>query len=291
MSEPARSGHCYIGLTQWQHAAWQDNFLLRSAHTHVLNAYSRHFSSVEGNTTFYALPKAETVDQWLQESAADFRFCFKFPQQISHQQQLRHCEQETREFLQRIGPLQEKLGLLCIQLPGRFSPSELDSLSRYLQSLPPQFQYGVEVRHPDFFNKRDEERRFNRLLSEHQVNRISFDTRSLFAHPATDPISMKAKEHKPQVPVHAVATGQQPMIRLITPLDWPWAEDYITPWLTKACSWMDQGLTPYFFFHTPDNAEAPALAAHFVERLEQMRPGCCRFSPWQDPRQSQTRLF
>lgn len=41
----------YIGLPQWQHAAW-NRIGLRD-----LADYSRYFNCVEGNTTFYALPK------------------------------------------------------------------------------------------------------------------------------------------------------------------------------------------------------------------------------------------
>ena len=75
------------------------------------------------------------------------------------------------------------------------------------------------------------------------------------------------------------------MVRFITPLDWQWGKVYLEPWIQKAVLWMQQGKTPYFFFHTPDNAEAPALAAYFVERLHQEVPNSCLFAPW--PEQSQ----
>ena len=44
----------YIGLPQWQHAA-SNRIGLRD-----LADYSRYFNCVEGNTTFYALPKVES---------------------------------------------------------------------------------------------------------------------------------------------------------------------------------------------------------------------------------------
>lgn len=285
------SPRCYIGLTQWQHAAWQDNCLERSSHVHVLQAYARHFSSVEGNTTFYGLPKQNTVEQWYKESSEQFRFCFKFPQEISHLRQLTHCQKETLEFFKRLTPLQEKLGLLCIQLPATFGPDCINDLENYLKSLPADWQYAVEIRHPEFFHKGDTEQQLNQLLVSQNCNRISFDTRSLFAHPADDAVSLKAKEHKPQLPVHAISTGQSPMIRFITPLDWQWGTPYLDPWLSKAITWMQQGKTPYFFFHTPDNAEAPQLAAYFVEKLEAALPGCCLFTPWQEQNRHQDTLF
>lgn len=282
---------CFIGLTQWQHAAWQEQLLLRPASASSLSAYARYFSSVEGNTTFYGLPKPESVKLWHNDTPATFRFCFKFPQEITHKQQLRHCEKATTEFLNRLNPLHSKLGVLSIQLPAGFSTEALPVLAHFLSSLPSDFHYGVEVRHLDFFNKGDEEQAFNQLLQAHGINRITFDTRALFAHPADDAISLKAKEHKPQLPVHALATADQPLIRFITPLDWQWGCAYLQPWLDKAVLWLEQGKSPYFFFHTPDNAEAPALAKWFVEQLQQRCPDKVLFTAWQTSRTQQTNLF
>ena len=45
----------YIGLPQWSHPKW-----VRLGITD-LEAYARHFNCVEGNTTLYALPKADIV--------------------------------------------------------------------------------------------------------------------------------------------------------------------------------------------------------------------------------------
>lgn len=285
----AVSGKCFIGLTQWQHSEWHDQFLTQTG-THALQAYSRYFSSVEGNSTFYGLPKHDSVLQWSKLTPEHFRFCFKFPQQISHSEQLRFSKEQTAIFLDCVSPLEERLGLLCLQLPGSFSAEQLPQLQAYLANLPNGFNYAVEVRHLDFFDKADNEKRFNQLLAEHNINRISFDTRGLFADPASDPISLKAKDHKPQVPVHALATGSAPMIRFITSLNWQWGCQFLTPWLKKAVQWLDEGRTPYFFFHTPDNAEAPLLANYFVEELEKLRPGCCLFQAWPPP-ETQTTLF
>ena len=291
MSKPLNKTHCYIGLTQWHHADWQDTLLLRSKYESPLSAYAKHFSSVEGNTTFYGLPKDETVMQWREETPEQFKFCFKFPQTITHQHQLRSCSSETVAFFHKLAPLQGKIGQLCIQLPGHFSGAEIPALSQFLKTLSNEFTYGIEVRHLDYFDKQHHEQAFNRLLNEHQINRINFDTRALFAHPADDPVSLKAKDHKPQMPVHAIATGHQPLVRFITPLDWQWGTVYLEPWINKAELWLNEGKTPYFFFHTPDNIEAPALAKYFVEQLEQRIPNCCLLAPWNENKAAQTALF
>ncbi|KXJ56382.1 DUF72 domain-containing protein [Neptuniibacter pectenicola] len=271
---------CYIGLTQWQHAAWQASILQRPSSEHILKAYSRHFSSVEGNSTFYGLPNEATVETWVNEADPAFRFCFKFPQQITHKNHLKSSDEDTAAFLKRLEPLHAQLGLLCIQLPSTFDDNNLHALSDYLQNLPNAFNYGVEVRNPCFFSKGAAETALNQLLVAHNVSRISFDTRALFNDPSDDPISSKAKAHKPQLPVHAIATSTYPMVRFITPLNWTLGTDYLTPWINKAIQWMDEGRSPFFFFHTPDNADAPELAAYFVQQIEQKRPESCLFTPW-----------
>lgn len=290
MTATRHTPHCYIGLTQWQHAHWQTTVLQRSERS-SLSAYAQHLSSVEGNTTFYGLPKDETIGQWHQDTPSHFRFCFKFPQSITHQQQLRACREELRQFLQKMAPLQDKLGLLCIQLPQQFSAAEIPTLVQFFSLLPKDFNYGVEVRHLDFFNKQNSEQEFNRALLQHNINRIHFDTRALFAHPADDAVSRKAKDHKPKVPVHAISTAAQPMIRFITPLDWQWGTTYLTPWIKKTVQWLDEGKTPYFFFHTPDNAQAPELARYFADEIEKLRPRSCLFNPWLETTLAQDSLF
>ena len=63
-----------------------------------LEEYARHFNCVEGNTTLYALPKADIVARWQAQTTDAFRFCFKFPATISHQAALRNCDDLVQEF-------------------------------------------------------------------------------------------------------------------------------------------------------------------------------------------------
>lgn len=127
---------------------------------------------MEGNTTLYALPKAEIVARWQAQTDDNFRFCFKFPATISHQAALRQCDDLTREFFQRLSPLAGRIGQYWLQLPATFGPRDLPALWAFLDGLPKTFHYGVEVRHPQFFQKGDEERQLNRGLHERGVNRV-----------------------------------------------------------------------------------------------------------------------
>lgn len=112
----------YIGLPQWSHPKW-----VRLGIT-SLEEYARHFNCVEGNTTLYALPKPEIVTRWYEQTHDDFRFCFKFPATISHQAALRHCDDLSSEFFDRLAPLASRIGQYWLQLPATFSARDLPAL-------------------------------------------------------------------------------------------------------------------------------------------------------------------
>ncbi len=67
----------YIGLPQWSHPKWARLGITS------LEEYARHFNCVEGNTTLYALPKAEIVDRWYAQTTDDFRFALNFRHHFS----------------------------------------------------------------------------------------------------------------------------------------------------------------------------------------------------------------
>jgi len=283
----------FIGLPQWKHPQWI-NTILSDREQPELSQYAASFSSVEGNTTFYGLPTTETVQRWYQQTPDGFRFCFKFPQAISHQSGLQHCEQALLETFRQLAPLEHKLGMLCLQLPARFGPSHLPQLAGFLQTLPAGFRYAVEVRHPAFFDGGEAEKQLNGLLHLMGVNRTMFDTRALFATTRTDPVTREALQQKPQLPLRVLATGDAPMLRFITPLHWQEGTEWLQPWVDKLLQWLDAGKTPFVFMHTPSNAEAPELARWLAQQLEQQRPGLKGFVDWKErprARQRQPGLF
>lgn len=268
----------FIGLPQWQHESWDKGPLAGKGS--ALGRYARYFNSVEGNTTFYGVPRSETVLRWLADTPDDFRFCFKFRQEISHRGALRAGHPKVMEQLDALAPLAGKIGLFCLQLPQSFGPDGLDALEYFLAALPSEYNYSVEVRNLAFFGKGNDERALNRMLMRQQVNRVMFDTRSIFAQLATDAATLDAQQKKPRVPLHVLATGQQPQVRLITPINYLSAETYVDQWVAKVGEWIDEGRQPFIFFHTPDNQQAPELARWFVEKLELRKSGLRGLKLW-----------
>ncbi|WP_142515091.1 DUF72 domain-containing protein [Klebsiella huaxiensis] len=220
--------------------------------------YPRHINCVEGNTTLYALPKAEIVSRWYEQTHDDFRFCFKFPATISHQAALRNCDDLSHEFFTRLAPLASRIGQYWLQLPATFGPRDLPALWHFLDSLPQTFTYGVEVRHPEFFAKGEAEQQLNRGLHQRSVNRVILDSRPVHSAIARSPAMIDAQKKKPKVPVHALVTAHHPLVRFIGSDDMAQNRDLFGVWLQKLPQWT-QTTTPYLFLHTPDIAQAPEL--------------------------------
>ncbi len=258
----------------WGHRPWVGRFL-PSATTpqQMLPAYSRILPAVEGNTTFYAVPAERTVARWVEETSPEFRFVLKFPRRITHELRLRECADEVRAFLERIEPLGERLGPTFAQLPPSFRPGDLPALRAFLQPLPREFPWGVEVRHRDFFAGGAHERELDGLLREHGVNRVIMDARCVHSGPQNTPEEIDEIRSKPNLPVRPVATSANPVIRFIGQVDPAANPPYWEPWIDVCIRWMSTGLDPYVFIHTPDNVESPALARDFAHAVRRRYAG------------------
>ncbi len=258
-----------LGLTMWSHNNWQQSFYGSGTKpAERLEKYAQVFHTVEGNTTFYATPSITTVQNWKSATNDDFRFTFKLPKAITHQQMLKGSQAQLKEFMQIMAPLHDRIGQWTIQLPAAFGPEHLDALKQFCALFPPSFPIGVEVRHPAFFAKGDAERALNQWLMERGYDRIIMDSRPVFAAKPDNEAIIDAQMKKPKVPVHAIATASHPMIRFIGhPLEQQ-NYDFFTPWLSKLPQWIAEGKQPYVMIHTADNIVAPELAANLYKMLQ-----------------------
>lgn len=233
-----------------------------------LAVYATWCTTVEGNTTFYAIPDEPTVGRWVEQTTDDFRFCFKLPRTITHERRLRHCADEVSSFLRRLEPLGPRLGPVQVQLPASFGPEDLPVLAAFINGATKAVPWAVEVRHPAFFAGGPQERPLDDLLASAGVNRVILDSRALFAAPAVTEAEQEAQAAKPQVPVRPVATADEPLVRLIGQSDLEASLELWQPWFTKLAAWISAGLRPHVFAHTPDNRDAPHLARAVWGQIE-----------------------
>lgn len=281
----------FIGCPSWSENAWREYFYPQSARpADFLQHYASIFNAVEGNTTFYARPAATTVQKWAQSMPAGFRFTAKFPRDISHGGDLREQLQAADDFQQLLKPLGDRVAPFWLQLPASFGPPRLAELLGFIEHW--QRPLAIEVRHRDFFARGDAERLLNRLLQERGVERICLDPRALFSCHSQEPAVLHAQSKKPRVPPRPAAFSQTPQVRFIGHPQLEANEPFLTPWVDKIATWIEQGRTPYIFLHTADNLLAPALARRFHARLMERLPGLPALATSQrDPQSAQLGLL
>jgi|CXWL01.1.fsa_nt_gi uncharacterized protein YecE (DUF72 family) len=262
-----------IGCPVWACGDWRGSLYTRAAaRMDFLPQYASVFDAVEGSSSFYALPSPAAISRWRAETPEDFRFCFKFPSEITHRLMLRNAWPQTHAFLQLMAPLQERLGPLLIQLGPRFGPQQLDILREYLGGLSSEFCYAVEVRHPALFDQGPNEAALNELLRQSRTNRALIDTRCMHEAPALDRSTREAQARKPALPVRPQATARRPIVRFVGQNLIEAAEPYLDVWAAQLVEWLVQGLEPYFFAHTPDDRAAPELARQIHRRVQALWP-------------------
>ena len=272
-----------LGCPVWACEAWQGSLYRRSSPRRKwLAEYSHVFQAVEGNSTFYGLPSASTVQRWCAETADDFHFVLKFPRAITHEKKLRDVAAETRAFVDLLSILAEaeRLGPSMLQLPPYFSGADLPVLADYLESLPASLDYAVEVRHDDFFHGSVYDLRLQDLLRENGVDRVIFDSRPLYSAAPDDEIEAASQTRKPLLPVRPIALGKRPVVRLIGRNDISKVHPWLQEWVPTIQSWIEDDLHPYVFTHTPDDRFAPFLAQLFHQELLAANPSLPPLNRW-----------
>jgi uncharacterized protein YecE (DUF72 family) len=162
-----------FGCQGWNYAAWVGPFYPpRTRAADFLGVYARAFNTVEVDSTFYATPAAQTVRGWASRVPDGFQFALKLPQEITHEQRLRHCEDQVRRFFDVARELGPKLGPVLVQLGPDFAPAELPALASFLPLLPRDVRVAVEFRQRGWINDG-----IVALLHEHHVALALVDAR------------------------------------------------------------------------------------------------------------------
>jgi uncharacterized protein YecE (DUF72 family) len=239
----------YLGAPIWAHAPWIGSWYpAETTSTEMLSAYAKQFSTVEINSTFYSIPKAELIEQWAGRVPDGFRFCPKFPKSISHRMDANHPD--LKLFAERIALLGPKLGVSFLQLPEWVGPDSKPQLSALFAAIPKSLRATVEFRHPGFFENRRLKSEWVELLAKNFLGTVIIDT------PEQRSVS------------HASLTSLRVMIRFLGANLHATDSQRLKEWAERLKFWYDQGLKEiYFIVHEPDNSLAPEAAVHFAEAV------------------------
>jgi uncharacterized protein YecE (DUF72 family) len=142
----------FIGTMGFSFQDWIGNFYPKGLRQdRFLSYYSRFFNSVEIDSTFYGTPNRSKVLRWKTITPMDFKISVKMPRSITHDAGLRNVKYETKEFVERVKELGEKLGVVLIQMPPFFGVEQIGPTTEFLKSLPDGIRYAIEMRDKSWF--------------------------------------------------------------------------------------------------------------------------------------------
>ena len=241
----------YIGATGWGMKEWVGKWYPEKAKAgDFLQHYGEQFNTIELNTTHYRIPDPATIEKWYESVPADFRYCPKVPQFISHSSDLGIGNDGLQRFVAALDGLGEKMGCAFIQLPPYFGADRLPLIERFLQRWPGVLPLALEVRHESWFADPFATERLMDALAAHGVAAVITDVAGR------------------RDVLHGYVTAPRTMIRFVGNglID----SDYtrLEAWAQKLREW---NLPETFIFpHQPDNVLAPDIAAWFTDHLRSL---------------------
>lgn len=142
----------YIGTSGWHYDHWRKEFYPKGlAKSKWLEFYSRRFSTVELNNSFYHLPSERAFTNWKDTSSTGFVFSVKANRFITHIKRLKNTNDPVAKFTDRARLLEGKLGPILYQLPRNMKRDD-QILEDFIKILPDDVCHVFEFRHNSWFD-------------------------------------------------------------------------------------------------------------------------------------------
>jgi uncharacterized protein YecE (DUF72 family) len=127
----------HLGTSGYSYDHWRHIFYPRGMPTRAwLEHYSRIFSTVELNATFYRLPTDNAVDGWREGTPKGFVFAAKGSRYLTHMKRLLDPGPGLDRYFERICRLRRKLSVVLWQLPPQMDKADPRRLESFLMKLP-----------------------------------------------------------------------------------------------------------------------------------------------------------
>lgn len=214
-----------------------------------LHHYAAQFQTIELNTTFYRIPDPSSVSKWKDAVPADFRFCPKVYQDISHRKALFGISPLLETFITAIRGFGNNLGCCFLQLPPDFGPALLPRLENFIRMWPKDISLAVEFRHEGWFDQSPLAESGFALLESAGVSTVITDVAGR------------------RDVLHMHLTAPTVLVRLVgNSLN---ASDFtrLDAWSTRLDQWFQKGLKEvHLFLHQPDPLLIPEFASWMIQR-------------------------
>lgn len=237
----------YIGCAKWNKTDLK-GFYPKGVKDE-LAYYSTQFNSIELNATFYNNFPTETVEGWRNKTPEGFKFFPKIHQSISHWKRLKEAKEPLENYLDSISHLQEKLGMLFLQMPDNFGPKNWEALEAFLNDWPSGFPLALELRHGGWYDGSWDTEALYSALEKNKITHIVTDSagrRDLLHMRLTTPTAFVR---------YNGANADSDFTRL-------------DDWFSRLKLWVEDGVENiYFFVHQNHEEASPLLSAYLIKKF------------------------
>ncbi|MBL8991999.1 MAG: DUF72 domain-containing protein [Spirochaetia bacterium] len=241
----------FVGAPNWTEPKWAGKIIpAKTPKKDFLKHFSRQFSAIELNATFYRVPDEAGLRAWRDLTPPGFKFCPKFPSTVTHRRWSEETPREIETFCTRIRSLGEWLGTSFLQFPETFQIRGLPDLKKILSEIPESFPVFAEFRHGSWFDRQKLIPEVFELLRERNIGTIITDTSGR------------------RDVLHSTLTDRRAFVRFLgNDLH---ASDFtrIDTWVLRLTDWVKRGLKEIYFMphhHTYENV--PELANDFIVKM------------------------
>lgn len=141
-----------VGTSGFSFKGWKGVFYPSDlAQKRWLSFYASRLPAVEINSTFYRMPRRESLLQWAAEVPEDFAFVIKASRRITHIRRLSGAHEDVAYLVDAVSQLGGRLGALLFQLPPDMR-CDLPLLRDFVARLPATLRACFEFRHPSWLD-------------------------------------------------------------------------------------------------------------------------------------------
>jgi uncharacterized protein YecE (DUF72 family) len=250
--KPFKKPRIYLGCAKWGRTEWVGKiYPPKTKEKDFLQHYVQHYNSIELNATHYKVYGPAAIRKWAAHvKGKDFVFCPKMYKGVTHFGKLNNKQFITNEFLRGVTAFGEHLGPIFVQVNENFSPKRREELFDFLAKLPKDLQFFLEVRHPDWFSKKEIQEEMFDIISALGIGAVITDTAGR------------------RDCAHMHLTVPKAFIRYVGNSLHPTDKTRMDAWVKRMKYWLNKGIQEiYFFMHMHDEATSPELTVYLVDKL------------------------
>jgi uncharacterized protein YecE (DUF72 family) len=257
----------YVGTCGFSYKDWLGTYYpATTRQDEMLAYYARCFRAVEIDSSYYGVLTPQTIARMNSRTNADFRFCFKVPQTVSHPPQagLARVHDDAKAFVESVVPIVEagKFGCALLQFPNGFRPNE--RTERYLQAA-------VDALAPlplvaEFRNREWQTPQYFAMLTELGVGWCNVDMPSYetLMRPSSDVSSPIA-----YVRFHGRNASKWWTGDNTTRYEYDYTTEELVPWTDRVADMEERAKTTFAFFNNHARGNAARNAELFIDLLRE----------------------